>query len=237
MPGRHRGGQRRRQAANAVDRDAVSAVFGKTKMCKFHILGMCTKGTSCGFAHSQDEMKSLPDLSCTKFCKALINTGSCSDPLCKYAHNKEELRASAQVSFGHGQVLLPPDVMRVLDHAPADSATNNESSPGWSSPSCFFERTSSGQLRRAMKSFGSNLALIQEEADSSDDETVCHSDAQDSSDSSGPVPFGGLTVKNTFLDIAPALEPVQLGLRTVKTAGGRLDGLARMDSSDDEWSH
>jgi hypothetical protein len=251
MPGRHRGGQRRRQAADAVDRNAVAAVFGKTKLCKFHILGMCMKGTACGFAHAPEEMRSLPDLSCTKFCKSLINTGVCDDPQCKYAHNKEELRASSQVPFGHGQVLLPPDVLQVLVEPtasrPADVAQANQENvhpmqQGWSSPSCFFEQTASGQLRRAMKSFGSNLALIQEEADvdeSDDEKPLDHaSDPRLEPYDSNFLPLGELTVKNTFLDIAAPDEPVKLGLRTVKTAGGRLDGLARLDSDDDdEWAH
>mmetsp|Transcript_84331 Transcript_84331/g.132852 ORF Transcript_84331/g.132852 Transcript_84331/m.132852 type:complete len:427 (+) Transcript_84331:70-1350(+) len=69
-----------------------SDAFSKTKMCKFHILGICTRGESCQFAHDRVELNALPDLFRTKLCKRLINTGSCDDPNCKYAHNKEELR-------------------------------------------------------------------------------------------------------------------------------------------------
>jgi hypothetical protein len=61
-------------------------------MCKFHILGMCAKGSDCCFAHDQAEMNPIPDLSRTKICKTLINTGMCTDENCKYAHNKDELR-------------------------------------------------------------------------------------------------------------------------------------------------
>lgn len=67
-------------------------VFEKTKMCKFHILGACTKGSSCRFAHSQSELQCLPDLACTKLCKTLIATGGCDNPDCRYAHSQEELR-------------------------------------------------------------------------------------------------------------------------------------------------
>mmetsp|Transcript_46149 Transcript_46149/g.133745 ORF Transcript_46149/g.133745 Transcript_46149/m.133745 type:complete len:417 (-) Transcript_46149:60-1310(-) len=70
-----------------------TVIFSKTKMCKFHILGMCSKGSGCRFAHHKDELNPLPDLSCTKLCKTLISTGSCEDPNCSYAHNREELRA------------------------------------------------------------------------------------------------------------------------------------------------
>lgn len=68
-------------------------MFTKTKICKFHILGICEKGIGCKFAHQKEELNPLPDLSRTKLCKTLINTGSCEDPACTYAHNREELRA------------------------------------------------------------------------------------------------------------------------------------------------
>lgn len=67
-------------------------MFSKTKMCKFFILGMCSKGAGCRFAHQKEDLNPLPDLSRTKLCKSLINTGSCEDPECSYAHNREELR-------------------------------------------------------------------------------------------------------------------------------------------------
>lgn len=36
----------------------------------------------------------MPDLRCTKLCKALLQTGECNDKSCTYAHNKEELRST-----------------------------------------------------------------------------------------------------------------------------------------------
>lgn len=45
----------------------------------------CTRRT-------QEDLKNLPDLTRTKLCKSLINTGACDDPECTYAHSKEELR-------------------------------------------------------------------------------------------------------------------------------------------------
>jgi len=79
-----------RSSPNGADRNPD--IFMKTKMCKFHLLGICTKGTDCQFAHSKSEMNPLPDLYRTKLCKTLINTGQCCNPECKYAHNREELR-------------------------------------------------------------------------------------------------------------------------------------------------
>jgi len=68
-------------------------LFVKTKLCKFHALGVCSKGQDCQFAHTQTEMQPLPDLFRTKLCKTLINTGACEDSTCKYAHNKDQLRS------------------------------------------------------------------------------------------------------------------------------------------------
>lgn len=111
MPGNNRRSERRRHN-NAPGRppSAISertdsrvertAVFGKTKMCKFYILGVCARGSDCAFAHDATEMNQMPDLSRTKICKTLINTGDCDDPECTYAHNKEELRSVPGVSGG-----------------------------------------------------------------------------------------------------------------------------------------
>lgn len=100
MPRNHRGGDRRRGAEprggerpGRAERADRTEVFGKTKLCKFHILGVCSKGEGeCNFAHDSTEMNTLPDLSRTKICKTLINTGKCEEPDCKYAHSREELR-------------------------------------------------------------------------------------------------------------------------------------------------
>lgn len=81
-----------RKAEAEEDRNVRTQVFEKTKMCKFYILGACTKGSSCRFAHYPSELQELPDLACTKLCKTLVATGRCDNPECRYAHQKEELR-------------------------------------------------------------------------------------------------------------------------------------------------
>jgi len=68
--------------------------FTKTKLCKFHAVGKCTKGMQCPFAHEGMELRKLPDLRCTKICKALIHTGQCTRKPCMYAHSKQELRST-----------------------------------------------------------------------------------------------------------------------------------------------
>ncbi|CAJ1364910.1 unnamed protein product [Effrenium voratum] len=95
MPRGH--GRRRRKeveenSMEAQERAQRTVIFAKTKMCKFHILGACTKGAGCKFAHQKEELCDLPDLGCTKLCKQLISTGCCDDPNCRYAHNRSELK-------------------------------------------------------------------------------------------------------------------------------------------------
>lgn len=36
------------------------AAFDKTKMCKFFILGACTKGANCHFAHTKEQTRGGP---------------------------------------------------------------------------------------------------------------------------------------------------------------------------------
>lgn len=73
--------------------------FAKTKLCKFHLMGSCTRGRQCQFAHGQEEVQPLPNFTRTKLCKALRETGVCEDKKCLYAHSIEELRSSAHLLF------------------------------------------------------------------------------------------------------------------------------------------
>lgn len=70
----------------------VEPLFLKTRLCKFHSVGVCSRGSACSFAHGAKELSPLPDLSCTQMCPNLIKNGHCSDAACNFAHNKKELR-------------------------------------------------------------------------------------------------------------------------------------------------
>jgi len=74
-------------------------------MCKFHILGACTRGEACAYAHSKEQLGPLPDLFRTKICRKLINTGCCNDPECRFAHSRTELRAACLPDGTH----IPPE--------------------------------------------------------------------------------------------------------------------------------
>lgn len=64
-------------------------------MCKFHIVGMCSRGESCAFAHSREELVQQPDFYCTRICPALLRTGVCrAGDHCRHAHTQSQLRKS-----------------------------------------------------------------------------------------------------------------------------------------------
>jgi len=69
-------------------------ILYKTKMCKFHLLGVCEKGENCPHAHTSEELRSRPDLSKTSLCRQLVNNGKCDNLNCTFAHTKDELRAT-----------------------------------------------------------------------------------------------------------------------------------------------
>eukprot|EP00746_Dinoflagellata_sp_MGD_P139646 gnl/MRDRNA2_/MRDRNA2_73077_c0_seq1.p1 gnl/MRDRNA2_/MRDRNA2_73077_c0~~gnl/MRDRNA2_/MRDRNA2_73077_c0_seq1.p1 ORF type:complete len:413 (-),score=69.28 gnl/MRDRNA2_/MRDRNA2_73077_c0_seq1:3-1241(-) len=77
-----------------LERAQMSAQFSKTEMCKFNVLGICNKGAGCVFAHSETELKSRPDLSCTRLCRVFLQTGQCNDANCSFAHSKDQLRTT-----------------------------------------------------------------------------------------------------------------------------------------------
>lgn len=70
-----------------------SALYQKTQMCKFHRTGRCTRGAGCFFAHSKEELKELPDLTCTRICPTVQAGRECLNATCSYAHRRQELRA------------------------------------------------------------------------------------------------------------------------------------------------
>jgi hypothetical protein len=71
----------------------VKNKFHKTKMCNYFLSGLCNKKRSrCSFAHSQQELRPLPDLECTKMCPKLLEGEICTDAECKFAHEASELR-------------------------------------------------------------------------------------------------------------------------------------------------
>lgn len=61
-------------------------------MCAFFLHGACVYGKACAFAHNPNELKDSPDLTKTRLCQTYAETGSCTDPECRFAHGDDELR-------------------------------------------------------------------------------------------------------------------------------------------------
>uniref|UniRef100_A0A7S0AKE1 C3H1-type domain-containing protein n=1 Tax=Pyrodinium bahamense TaxID=73915 RepID=A0A7S0AKE1_9DINO len=68
------------------------STYAKTKLCRYYTAGQCRSGEACSFAHSPDELRPKPDLSCTKPCPSWALNLPCTVPDCKYAHSWNQLR-------------------------------------------------------------------------------------------------------------------------------------------------
>jgi hypothetical protein len=71
--------------------------FFKTKLCAFWVEGRCLRGSGCKYAHGEEEMHIVPDLTKTALCRNLLNGGKCTSEDCPFAHNIEELRGTEDV--------------------------------------------------------------------------------------------------------------------------------------------
>jgi hypothetical protein len=128
----------------SVRAERQTEVFQRTKMCKFHLLGVCLRGAECKYAHSVLTLQAPPDLFRTKLCKTLLATGSCKEPDCRYAHTKEELRtmpsrsrnalavatqSTASTTGSDSEVLPDPVKVRVgsLSHSRIPSSSSGDS--------------------------------------------------------------------------------------------------------------
>mmetsp|Transcript_84584 Transcript_84584/g.217947 ORF Transcript_84584/g.217947 Transcript_84584/m.217947 type:complete len:275 (+) Transcript_84584:75-899(+) len=104
-----------------VERSAIH--FQKTKLCKFHVLGVCTRGDQCSWAHDQDELKALPDFFRTKLCHTYLSKGVCKNVECRYAHGYNELRSPDEADRTLNVQWQANDVqfafMQVIPFAPA----------------------------------------------------------------------------------------------------------------------
>eukprot|EP00434_Breviolum_minutum_P005118 symbB.v1.2.004513.t1/scaffold252.1/size382360/7 len=64
-----------------------------TKMCKHFSTKKCFMGNECNFAHSQEELRTRPDLAATGLCYQFMSKGTCKrGAACTFAHGRKELR-------------------------------------------------------------------------------------------------------------------------------------------------
>jgi len=82
-------------ARNAAmgSRSSLKDEMKKTKICYFFQNGRCKYGSQCSFAHSSDELQSVPEMSKMVYCTA-FKQGICKDRHCKYAHGNHDVKAA-----------------------------------------------------------------------------------------------------------------------------------------------
>jgi hypothetical protein len=72
---------------------ALETQLQKTKLCRYHMKGLCKHGSECRFAHGKDELAELPNLQKTRMCPNLLANGHCETPdSCPFAHHENELK-------------------------------------------------------------------------------------------------------------------------------------------------
>ncbi|PFH37466.1 zinc finger protein ZFP1 [Besnoitia besnoiti] len=82
-------------AASAQQSNLTRKIFWKTQLCpKFQATGVCPRKEHCSFAHSKEELRTPPDLRCTKWCRRVFRGQVCDTPECPYAHSKDDLRCN-----------------------------------------------------------------------------------------------------------------------------------------------
>jgi len=89
-------------SVTAVSSSAMRNKFHKTRVCSFFLVGKCRKRGACNFAHSEQEISDLPDLSRTKMCPAALQDRPCADFACSFAHRSGELRVDPRRGAGAG---------------------------------------------------------------------------------------------------------------------------------------
>eukprot|EP00440_Ansanella_granifera_P068254 gb/GFBE01074045.1/.p1 GENE.gb/GFBE01074045.1/~~gb/GFBE01074045.1/.p1 ORF type:complete len:509 (+),score=88.60 gb/GFBE01074045.1/:1-1527(+) len=232
------------------DRSERTQVFEKTKMCKFHILGACAKGSLCRFAHYPSELQILPDLACTKLCKTLIATGACDNPECRYAHSREELRPlpfpDPLVAKDEKKPLATGEVRSTAGTRPGGSSIAAKQEAFKSAMQSALMQIGHAAQAHAVEAARLQAAAAQLQAATGDEDEASYLGSYGYSYSEGYERTSGeldaaapsfipsetkLAVKNTFLHFNEPGSPAA-PMRTVASAAGRLCSLGGPDSSE-----
>jgi len=84
-------GGRNKRMTKEKDAPVVTPLY-KTRLCNFHLQGACQKGSSCSYAHGEEDLRISPDFERTSVCPIMLKHGHCDKLNCRYAHNANELR-------------------------------------------------------------------------------------------------------------------------------------------------
>ena len=97
---------------SATAATSTKRVFQRTQLCAFWARGSCKRGTSCAFAHGEDQLRETPDLSKTKICKN-FQKGECMlGEGCTFAHRREDLRVLRPKKVIEGKSNVLVEVLR-----------------------------------------------------------------------------------------------------------------------------
>lgn len=136
-------------------------VFEKTKMCKFFIMGCCSRSDNCQFAHDKEDLSSAPNLFRTKLCKSLINTGNCSDANCRYAHSRDELRIVDGFNTGETAAATPNALPSAHKAPPAPTGGRQAHGGGPSSVESYGQSSASQQMQQAAQAHAAEAVRLQ----------------------------------------------------------------------------
>ncbi|CAJ1343546.1 unnamed protein product, partial [Effrenium voratum] len=90
--------------------------YKQTRLCSFHQAGACKRGSACNFAHSDTDLKEMPDFSKTRICKSFA-IGCCElGDACSFAHGQHELvqakKLNRKAKEEAKKMMAPPQVAR-----------------------------------------------------------------------------------------------------------------------------
>lgn len=89
-----------------------------TKMCKHFSTQRCFMGNQCNFAHSEEELRSRPNLAATGLCYQFMSKGQCKrGESCTFAHGRKELRE------------IPKDVKETREHEAVELRSKRPAPP------------------------------------------------------------------------------------------------------------
>lgn len=103
--------------------------FHKTSMCTFWLRNSCSRGRNCRYAHGDEDIKPMPDLSSTSMCKVFVATGVCENAECHFAHSVSKLRTTTSFLKTEMCAFYPLGTCRMgqfCRHAHSDSELREE---------------------------------------------------------------------------------------------------------------
>eukprot|EP00930_Biecheleria_cincta_P072427 TRINITY_DN59831_c0_g1_i1.p1 TRINITY_DN59831_c0_g1~~TRINITY_DN59831_c0_g1_i1.p1 ORF type:complete len:505 (-),score=78.73 TRINITY_DN59831_c0_g1_i1:56-1429(-) len=107
--------------------------FRRTKLCKFDLLGACTRGDECAFAHGFESLRPQPDLYRTRICAHFLRSGRCdAGSHCRYAHSQGELRPAPRG-------VAPPCAELAVPGLLPQRRFDSPASPPPSTPGCMLD--------------------------------------------------------------------------------------------------